>query len=58
METLLLKAKSEGIEYVIFGDIFLEDLRRYREEKLATVGLQGIFPLWQKSTNSLHRALF
>src|SRR4051812_40301695 len=34
MEETLLKAKSEGIEYVIFGDIFLEDLRAYRENNL------------------------
>jgi len=53
METVLLKAKSEGIDNVIFGDIFLEDLREYRENNLAKVGMQGIFPLWKTDTKSL-----
>ena len=53
METVLLKAKSEGINNVIFGDIFLEDLRQYRENNLAKVGMQGIFPLWKMDTKNL-----
>lgn len=39
--------KQRGVEYAVYGDIFLEDLKRYREEKLAEVGLQGVFPLWK-----------
>ena len=50
MEALLLKAKSDGIEYVIFGDIFLEDLRAYRENNLAKVGMKAVFPLWKIDT--------
>jgi uncharacterized protein (TIGR00290 family) len=50
MEAALLKAKAEGIEDVIFGDIFLEDLRVYRENNLARVGMRGIFPLWKMDT--------
>ena len=53
METLLLKAKSEGIEYVIFGDIFLEDLRTYRENNLAKVDMKAVFPLWKIDTKEL-----
>ncbi|HXL56921.1 MAG TPA: diphthine--ammonia ligase [Chitinophagaceae bacterium] len=53
METTLLKAKSEGIENVIFGDIFLEDLKLYRENNLAKVGMKGIFPLWKMDTTFL-----
>jgi uncharacterized protein (TIGR00290 family) len=53
METVLLKAKSEGINNVIFGDIFLEDLRIYRENNLAKVGMKGIFPLWKMDTKIL-----
>jgi len=53
METVLLKAKSEGINNVIFGDIFLEDLRAYRENNLAKVGMKGIFPLWKMDTTNL-----
>jgi uncharacterized protein (TIGR00290 family) len=55
MESALVKAKAEGIEHVIFGDIFLEDLRLYREASLARLGLKGVFPLWQKDTNLLVR---
>jgi len=53
MEAVLLKAKSEGIDAVIFGDIFLEDLRTYRENNLAKVGMGGIFPLWKMDTTFL-----
>jgi uncharacterized protein (TIGR00290 family) len=50
MERMLLQAKSEGIDHVIFGDIFLEDLRVYRENNLAKVGMTGIFPIWKIDT--------
>jgi uncharacterized protein (TIGR00290 family) len=53
MEIVLLKAKSEGINNVIFGDIFLEDLRVYRENNLAKLGMKGIFPLWKMDTTIL-----
>lgn len=42
-----------GISTSIFGDIFLEDLKQYREQKLAQVGLKGDFPLWQRNTKEL-----
>ncbi len=50
MEAILLKAKAEGIEHVIFGDIFLEDLIVYREKNLEKVGMTGVFPLWKLDT--------
>jgi uncharacterized protein (TIGR00290 family) len=53
MEAALLKAKSEGINHVIFGDIFLEDLRVYRENNLAKAGMTGVFPLWKMDTTDL-----
>ncbi|HEX8377580.1 MAG TPA: diphthine--ammonia ligase [Pedobacter sp.] len=53
METLLSKAKEEGINYVIFGDIFLEDLKKYREDNLAKVNMLAVFPLWKKDTTIL-----
>jgi uncharacterized protein (TIGR00290 family) len=53
MEIVLLKAKSEGINNVIFGDIFLEDLRAYRETNLAKIGMKGVFPLWKMDTTIL-----
>ena len=53
MEEMLLKAKSEGIETVIFGDIFLEDLKEYREKNLEKIGMKAVFPLWKKNTSML-----
>jgi uncharacterized protein (TIGR00290 family) len=53
MENMLRKAKAEGIEHVIFGDIFLEDLRAYRENNLAKLGMKAVFPLWKKNTGIL-----
>ena len=55
------KATSEliekGYKYGIFGDIFLENLRNYREEKLKEVGITGVFPLWKQDTKSLLKEL-
>ncbi|MDP2042836.1 MAG: ATP-binding protein [Algoriphagus sp.] len=45
--------ESEGIRHIAFGDIFLEDLRKYREEKLAERGFHAIFPLWKIDTTVL-----
>ncbi|HEY0029962.1 MAG TPA: diphthine--ammonia ligase [Bacteroidia bacterium] len=53
MESLLLKYKEQGITKVIFGDIFLEDLRAYRENNLSKVGLTAEFPLWKQDTSAL-----
>ncbi|HSZ25536.1 MAG TPA: diphthine--ammonia ligase [Cytophagaceae bacterium] len=53
MESILINLKSEGINHVIFGDIFLEDLRIYRENNLAKIGMTGIFPLWGMETTLL-----
>ena len=53
MEKTLLAVKAEGISHVIFGDIFLEDLRAYREKNLAKVDMKAVFPLWKISTRWL-----
>ncbi|HEY4799657.1 MAG TPA: diphthine--ammonia ligase [Bacteroidia bacterium] len=53
MEETLLRFKAEGILDIIFGDIFLEDLRSYRENNLKKVGMNAIFPLWKKDTTKL-----
>lgn len=45
--------KEKGYEAAVFGDIFLEDLRRYREEKMASLGIECRFPLWNMSTTRL-----
>lgn len=49
----LIRLKQQGVEWVAFGDIFLEDLRSYRESKLAEVGMNAVFPLWGNDTRAL-----
>jgi uncharacterized protein (TIGR00290 family) len=46
-------AVSEGFTHVAFGDLFLEDVRRYREERLSGTGLEPLFPLWKLPTRAL-----
>lgn len=53
MQSALEKLKNEGIHTAAFGDIFLEDLKKYREEQLASVGFDAVFPLWKKDTREL-----
>ena len=53
MSKSMEKFVSQGITHSIFGDIYLEDLRNYREQKLKEVGMQGVFPLWKKPTDQL-----
>jgi diphthamide synthase (EF-2-diphthine--ammonia ligase) len=46
----LADAREEGITHVVFGDLFLEDVRTYRERLLERAGLAGVFPLWGRDT--------
>ena len=48
-----MKYKNLGVNQVVFGDIFLEDLRSYREKNLSTIGMSAIFPLWKRNTKEL-----
>jgi uncharacterized protein (TIGR00290 family) len=57
MTAALADAKAAGVTQVIFGDLFLEDVRRYREEKLNGTGVAPVFPLWQRPTNALAREM-
>ena len=50
MRQAMLQAKGNGIEGVAFGDISLEDVRKYREERLAEVKMKALFPLWGSKT--------
>jgi len=50
IQEVLLFYKIKGVTSVAFGDIFLEDLKKYREANLAKIGLKGIFPLWKQSS--------
>jgi uncharacterized protein (TIGR00290 family) len=45
--------KAQGVRHMIFGDLFLEDVRAYREARLATADMIGLYPLWQRNTRSL-----
>ncbi|MEL1240310.1 Dph6-related ATP pyrophosphatase [Flavobacterium flavipallidum] len=53
MQQTLDKLKEKGITHSVFGDIFLEDLRQYREDKLATIGFEAVFPIWKIPTKNL-----
>jgi uncharacterized protein (TIGR00290 family) len=53
MREVLERYARDGVSTVAFGDIFLEDVRKYREEKLAQVGMRAIFPLWGRDTSGL-----
>lgn len=55
MRALLLRYQARGVSRVVFGDLFLEDIRRYREANLAALNMRGIFPLWLKDTRQLAR---
>jgi uncharacterized protein (TIGR00290 family) len=50
-------AKARGVTHMIFGDLFLKDVRAYRERQLAGTGITPIFPLWQKPTAPLAREM-
>lgn len=50
MEAALLSFKAKGIETAVFGDIFLADLRQYREQQLARLGMRAVFPLWGRES--------
>ena len=53
MREVLEREHANGVTTVAFGDIFLEDIRRYREEKISQVGMKAIFPIWRKDTREL-----
>lgn len=55
MLATLAPLQARGVTHAVFGDIYLEDLRRYREEQLARVGLVAEFPLWQRPNAELLR---
>jgi uncharacterized protein (TIGR00290 family) len=53
MGEAMLRARAEGVDHVIFGDLFLEDIRAYREKQLASCGMTPVFPLWRRDTRRL-----
>ena len=58
MAAAVKQLESDGFTHIAFGDLFLEDVRRYREDRLAGTGLQPLFPLWKRgSTTDLAEAM-
>ena len=57
MGDAVLNFKSKGVTHIVFGDLFLEDIRKYREERLGTVGITAVFPLWKQDTSQLARRM-
>jgi uncharacterized protein (TIGR00290 family) len=53
MARAMAQARAEGVRDVAFGDLFLEEIRRYREEKLAAVAMNAVFPVWGLDTRGL-----
>jgi diphthamide synthase (EF-2-diphthine--ammonia ligase) len=54
---VLAEARDEGIDAMAFGDLFLADIRRYREQQLADTGIRPLFPLWNQPTRALADAM-
>ena len=57
MEEACERIKAQGIRHIVFGDLYLEDIRAYRIEKLSAAGMEPIFPLWKRETGSLAREM-
>jgi diphthamide synthase (EF-2-diphthine--ammonia ligase) len=57
MSAAIARAKTEGFTHVAFGDLFLEDIRRYREDRMRDTGLTPMFPLWLRPTAALAREM-
>jgi uncharacterized protein (TIGR00290 family) len=57
MADALAQARQAGVTHIIFGDLFLADVRAYREQKLAATGIAPLFPLWQRPTDALAREM-
>ncbi|MCW5694602.1 MAG: ATP-binding protein [Pseudolabrys sp.] len=57
MAAAMARAQADSVTHVIFGDLFLADLRAWREEKLRSIGMTAVFPLWQRPTDALARGM-
>jgi uncharacterized protein (TIGR00290 family) len=57
MRDACIRAAAEGFTHVAFGDLFLQDIRQYREARLAGTGLTPLFPLWHLPTDALARRM-
>lgn len=55
MAAAMVEVAALGVRHMVFGDLYLEDVRAYREERLAPLGFEAIFPLWGRPTGALAR---
>jgi uncharacterized protein (TIGR00290 family) len=53
LQEVLGRYVATGVSSVVFGDAFLEDVRRYREDNLSKMGMRGVFPIWERDTREL-----
>jgi len=56
MREILIKFQQNGVSSVVFGDVFLEKVRKYREDNLSKLGMTGLFPIWGRDTTELTRS--
>ena len=56
MKETLIRCKQAGVSRVVFGDVFLEEVRKYREDNLSKLGMKGLFPIWGRDTVELTRS--
>lgn len=57
MADTCIRIKALGIRHVVFGDLFLEDVRAYRMDRLAAISMEPVFPLWKRDTTLLARQM-
>jgi diphthamide synthase (EF-2-diphthine--ammonia ligase) len=57
MSLAMEQARAEGVFHIVFGDLFLDDIRAYREKNLAACGMKAVFPLWRKDTELLAKEM-
>jgi uncharacterized protein (TIGR00290 family) len=57
MADAVVEARDQGVTHMAFGDLFLADIRAYREERLAGTGITPLFPLWDRDTHALARSM-
>jgi uncharacterized protein (TIGR00290 family) len=57
MAAAMAQALAQDISHVVFGDLFLEDVRAYREQRLKPIGMTPLFPLWGRPTDALAREM-
>lgn len=57
MGAAVARLRADGIERMVFGDLYLEDVRRYREDRLRGTGIEPVFPLWGRPTRALAESM-